>query len=88
LWRYPVRIAFNPILSTVGWMLPAIIGGEVLVSTVLNLPTIGPLLLSATLNQDMYLAGSILLILSGLTLLGTLISDLLLAVVDPRIRYT
>ena len=88
LLKYPVRIAFNPILSTIGWMLPAIIGGEVLVSTVLNLPTIGPLLLSATLNQDMYLAGSILLILTGLTLFGTLISDILLAVIDPRIRYT
>ena len=88
LIKYPIRIAFNPILSTVGWMLPAIIGGEVLVSTVLNLPTIGPLLLSATLNQDMYLAGSILLILTILTLLGTLISDVLLVLVDPRIRYT
>ena len=88
LLKYPVRIAFNPILSTIGWMLPYIIGGEVLVSTVLNLPTIGPLLLSATLNQDMYLAGSILLILTGLTLLGTLASDILLAIIDPRIRFT
>ena len=88
LLKYPVRIAFNPIFSTIGWILPSIIGGEVLVSTVLNLPTIGPLLLSATLNQDMYLAGSILLILTGLTLLGTLISDILLAVIDPRIRFT
>lgn len=88
LLKYPVRIAFNPILSTVGWLLPFIIGGEVLVSTVLNLPTLGPLLLNATLNQDMYLAGSILLILTLLTLFGTLISDILLAIVDPRIRFT
>jgi peptide/nickel transport system permease protein len=87
LWKYPIRIAFNPIFSTIGWLLPAIIGGEVLVSTVLNLPTIGPLLLRATLNQDMYLAGSILLILSTLTLLGTFLSDILLAIIDPRVRY-
>ena len=60
---------------------------EVLVSTVLNLPTIGPLLLTATMNQDMYLAGSIVLILSSLTLIGTFLSDIILAIVDPRIRY-
>lgn len=85
--RYPVRIAINPLVSTIGWLLPAVVGGEVIVSKVLNLPTVGPVLLEATLSQDMYLAGGILLILSTLTVLGTLVSDILLAVVDPRIRY-
>ena len=87
LYRYPVRIAVNPIISTVGWLLPAIVGGEVLVSIVLNLPTIGPVLLESVMKQDMYLAGSITLILSTLTVLGTLIADILLVVLDPRIRY-
>lgn len=87
LLRYPVRIAFNPLISTIGWMLPAIFSGEALVAIVLNLPTIGPLLLDALLNQDMYLAGSIVLILGFLTITGTIISDILLVWVDPRIRY-
>ena len=87
LYRYPVRIAVIPIISTVGWLLPAIVGGEVLVSIVLNLPTIGPVLLESVMKQDMYLAGSITLILSTLTVLGTLIADILLVVLDPRIRY-
>ena len=87
LWKYPVRIAFNPIFSTIGWLLPAIVGGEALVSIILNLQTIGPVLLQAVLRQDMYLAGSIIMILSALTLIGTLISDLALAWLDPRIRY-
>ena len=87
LWKYPVRIAFNPIISTIGWLLPAIVGGEALVAIVLNLNTIGPVLLSAVLRQDMYLAGSIIMILSSLTLFGTLISDLALVWLDPRIRY-
>ena len=84
--RYPLRIAINPLLSTVGWMLPAVVGGEIVVSKVLNLPTIGPVLLEASLAQDMYLAGAIVLILSVLTVAGTFISDLLLALNDPRIR--
>ena len=84
--RYPLRIAINPLLSTVGWMLPAVVGGEIVVSKVLNLPTIGPVLLEASLVQDMYLAGAIVLILSVLTVAGTFISDLLLALNDPRIR--
>ncbi|MDA0746718.1 MAG: ABC transporter permease [bacterium] len=88
LFKYPVRIALNPFFSTLGWLLPRLIGGEVLVSIVLNLPTTGPLLLSALVNQDMYLAGSFMLILSTLTVIGTLVSDLLLAWVDPRIRYS
>jgi peptide/nickel transport system permease protein len=87
LIKYPVRVAINPIISTIGWMLPGIISGEILVSTVMSIPTTGPLLLQALLNQDMYLAGSILFILSILTVVGTLISDILLAVLDPRIRF-
>lgn len=87
LFKYPVRLAMNPVLSTIGWVLPAIFSGEVLVSLVLGLQTTGPLLLRAVLAQDMYLAGSIVLILSVLTVIGTLISDILLAWLDPRIRY-
>jgi len=87
LFRYPVRIAVNPIISTIGWILPSIVGGEVLVSIVLNLQTTGPVLLQAVLFQDMYLAGSITLILSTLTVVGTLIADILLVWLDPRIRY-
>lgn len=86
LLKYPVRVAINPAISTIGWTLPGIISGELLVSIVLNLDTMGPVLLQAVLSQDMYLAGSIVLILSSLTVLGTFISDLLLAAVDPRIR--
>ena len=87
LVKYPVRTAMNPVISTIGWMLPAIVGGEVLVSMVLNIPTIGPVLFTALMNQDMYLAGSIVFILSVLTVVGTLISDILLVWLDPRIRY-
>ena len=87
LFRYPVRVAINPLVSTIGWMLPGIISGEVVVSIVLNLPTTGPLLWGALQAQDMYLAGSFMLILSALSVTGTLISDILLAWLDPRIRY-
>jgi len=87
LFKYPVRIAMNPIFSTIGWLLPSLINGGVLVGIVLNLQLIGPALMEATLSQDMYLAGSIVLILSVLTVVGTLISDILLAWLDPRIRY-
>lgn len=87
LWKYPIRIAFNPIVSTIGWLLPAMVGGEVLVAIVLNLETVGPVLLDAVLSQDMQLAGSILMVLSILTVFGTLISDLGLIWLDPRIRY-
>jgi len=87
IFKYPVRIAVNPLISTIGWMLPGIFSGEALVSIVLNIQTVGPVLLRAVLAQDMYLAGSITLILSTLTIIGTLISDILLALVDPRIRY-
>ena len=85
--KYPVRLAINPLLSTIGWMLPAIISGETIVGIVFNLPTIGPMLLEALKSQDMHLAGSFIMILSALTVLGTLISDVLLAWSDPRIRY-
>jgi peptide/nickel transport system permease protein len=87
LFKYPVRMAINPLISTIGWTLPAIISGEAIVSIVLNTPTTGPILLRALMFQDMYLAGSFLLILSVLTVIGTLLSDILLAAVDPRIRF-
>jgi len=84
--RYPVRLAFNPLVSTIGWYLPQLFSGSLIVATVMNLPNIGPLLLRALVNQDMYLAGGILLIYSFLTVVGTLVSDVLLALLDPRIR--
>ncbi len=86
LFAYPIRVAVNPLISTIGWMLPAIISGESIVAVVLNLQTVGPVLLKSLQTQDMYLAGSILLITGSLTLVGTLISDILLALLDPRIR--
>jgi peptide/nickel transport system permease protein len=87
LIRYPVRVALNPFISTIGWALPGLISGATIVSVVLNLPMAGPLLLRALTSQDMYLAGSFVLLLSALTVLGTLISDILLAWADPRIRF-
>jgi peptide/nickel transport system permease protein len=84
--KYPVRLALNPLVSTIGWYLPQLFSGSLIVATVMSLPNIGPLLLRALQSQDMYLAGSILLIYCGLTIIGTLISDILLAVLDPRIR--
>ncbi|MCK4542934.1 MAG: ABC transporter permease [Spirochaetales bacterium] len=87
LFKYPMRIAVNPIVSTIGWSLAGIVSGATITSIVLNLPTTGPLLYQALLKQDMELAGSIILILSSLTLIGTFISDILLVVIDPRIRF-
>ena len=87
LLKYPVRMAVNPLLSTVSWVLPGLISGTVLIDIVLNLQTVGPVLLRATMAQDMYLAGSIVLILSAMTVFGALIGDVLLVVVDPRIRF-
>jgi len=87
LFKYPVRVAINPIISTVGWTLPAIVSGGTITAIVLSLPTIGPLLYDALLSQDMYLGGSSVMILSSLTVIGTLISDILLVLVDPRISY-
>ena len=84
--RYPVRLALNPLVSTIGWYVPALFSGSLIVATVMNLPNIGPLLLRALVNQDMYLAGSILLIYCFLAIIGTLVSDILLVWLDPRIR--
>lgn len=84
--RYPVRLAINPLVSTIGWYLPQLFSGSVIVATVLNLPTIGPMLLRSLTNQDMFLAGAIVLIYCFLAIIGTLISDILLAWIDPRIR--
>ena len=86
--RYPVRIALNPFISAIGWVLPHIVSGATITLIVLNLPTSGPLLFRALVSQDMYLAGSFILLLSALTLVGMLVSDVLLALLDPRIRFT
>ncbi|KKB11836.1 ABC transporter permease [Devosia geojensis] len=85
--KYPVRVALNPFVSTVGWVLPDLVSGAVITAVVLNLPLTGPMLLRALQSQDMYLAGSFILVLGVLTVIGTLISDILLAMLDPRIRY-
>ena len=85
IWKYPVRVALNPFFSTVGWSLASLISGQTLVAVVLSLQTNGPMMLRALTSQDMYLAGSFLLLLSTLTVIGTLVSDILLAWVDPRI---
>jgi peptide/nickel transport system permease protein len=87
LMRYPVRVALNPFVSTIGWVLPQLVSGAVVADVVLGLPTAGPLLLNALTSQDMYLAGSFIFLLSALTIAGTLISDLVLAWLDPRVRY-
>ncbi len=86
--RHATRIALNPIIASVGWQLPNIVSGALIVSIVLGLPTTGPDLFQALLSQDMYLAGSIILILSTFTVFGTLLSDILLALTDPRISFT
>ncbi|MBI1776836.1 MAG: ABC transporter permease [Proteobacteria bacterium] len=85
--RYPVRIALNPFVSAIGWVLPHLVSGVTITAIVLNLPTAGPLLFRALVSQDMYLAGSFILLLSALTLVGMLISDVLLALLDPRIQF-
>jgi peptide/nickel transport system permease protein len=85
--KYPTRIAINPLISTIGWMLPQLISATVIVDVVLSLPTTGPLLLEALLAQDMYLAGALVMMLAILTMVGTLVSDILLAWADPRIRF-
>jgi len=86
--KYPVRVALNPLVSTVGYLLPYLISGSVIVSMVLSLPTLGPILVQALLTQDMMLAATITLLLGIMTVIGTLLSDILLAVVDPRIRIS
>ena len=86
--KYPVRVALNPFISGIGSTLPALVSGSVIVSIVLGLRTLGPLFLNGIQNQDADLTGAIILMLSALTVVGTLISDLLLVVVDPRIKLT
>ncbi len=86
IWKYPVRVALNPFFSTVGWSLASRISDITLMSIVLSLETTGPMQLRALMSQDMYLAGSFLVLLSVLIVAGTLVSDILLAWVDPRIR--
>ena len=86
LTKYPMSIALNPFISTIAWLLPNLISGSVVVAIVLNLPTAAPLLLQSLMAQDMYLAGAFVLLICALTLIGSLISDILLALVDPRIR--
>jgi peptide/nickel transport system permease protein len=88
LRRYPLRMALNPFISDIGSLLPQIVSGSVIVSAVMSLPTTGPMLLSSLRSQDMYLAGSFLMFLAVLTVVGMLLSDILLAVLDPRIRLT
>src|SRR3984893_8715987 len=84
--RYPVRVALNPFASTIGYTLPYIVSGSIIVSLVLGLPTVGPLLLKALIAQDMFLAGTIVLLLGVMTVIGTLVSDIVLVWIDPRIR--
>lgn len=88
LIKYPVRIALIPFISTVGWLFPTLISGQTILSMVLNLPTIGPLLITSLQNQDMFLAGSIVFLMGVLAMLGNLVSDVLLALTDPRIRHS
>jgi peptide/nickel transport system permease protein len=88
LRRYPLRMALNPFISDIGSLLPQVVSGSVIVSAVMSLPTTGPMLLSSLQSQDMYLAGSFLMFLAVLTVIGMLISDILLAVLDPRIRLS
>lgn len=87
LWKYPVRVALNPVLSSAAFILPSVVAGATITAIVLNLPTTGPLYLRSLISQDLYVAGAFILLLSGLTVIGTLISDLLLAWADPRIRF-
>ncbi len=86
IMKYPVRAALNPFASTIGYLFPFIVSGSIIVSLVLSLPTVGPLLLKALLAQDMFLAGTIMLLLGIMTVIGTFISDLLLMWIEPRIR--
>jgi len=85
--KYPVRVALNPFASSLGNYIPRIVSGAVIVSLVLNLPTVGPLLVSSLISQDMFLAGTIILLLGAMTVLLTLVSDIILMLLDPRIRY-
>ncbi len=86
LVKYPLRLALNPFISTIAWLLPNLVSGSIIVAIVLSLPTAGPLLLQSLMSQDMYLAGAFILLICALTVIGSLVSDVLLALVDPRIR--
>ena len=86
IFKYPVRVAISPFVSTLGYLFPYIVSGSIIVSLVLGLPTVGPLLLQSLIAQDMYLAGTIVLMLGVMTVLGTFVSDILLIWLDPRIR--
>ncbi|MGE3268065.1 MAG: ABC transporter permease [Chloroflexota bacterium] len=86
IMKYPVRVALNPFASTIGYTLPYVVSGSIIVSLVLSLPTVGPLLLKALIAQDMFLAGTIVLLLGVMTVIGTFLSDLILMWIDPRIR--
>jgi peptide/nickel transport system permease protein len=88
LLRYPVRLALNPFISTLGWILPNLVSGAVITSIILNLPTAGPLLLQSLLSQDIYVSGAFLLLLCLMTVIGTLLSDILLVLIDPRVRFS
>jgi peptide/nickel transport system permease protein len=88
IWKHAFKIAVLPLVSTVGWLLPQLVSGSIIVSIVLNLPTVGTSMFNALMDQDMYLSGSIVLITSVFTVIGTLLSDILLAALDPRIRLT
>ena len=86
IMKYPVRMAMNPLVSTLGYLLPFLISGSIIVSVVLNLPTEGPLLLRALLTEDLFISASIVLVLGAMTVIGTFLSDILLGMLDPRIR--
>ena len=85
--KYPVRIALNPLVSTMGYLLPFLMSGSIIVSVVLSLPTEGPLLLRSLLSEDLFMSATILFVLGALTVIGTLLSDIALGFLDPRIRY-
>jgi len=87
IWKHALKVAVRPMIATIGWLLPRLVSGSAITAIVLNLPTTGPAVLSGLMSQDMYLVGSFILITSLLTLVGTLVSDILLAWIDPRIRY-
>jgi peptide/nickel transport system permease protein len=86
IMKYPVRVALNPFASQIPFILPQLVGGSIIVSVVLSLPTVGPLLYKSLIALDMFLAGTIILLISVLTVIGSLISDLVLVWIDPRIR--
>jgi peptide/nickel transport system permease protein len=87
IMKYPVRAALNPFASTIAYLFPYLVSGSVIISIVMSLPTVGPLLVRSLISQDMFLAGTIVLLLGVLTVIGTFVSDLLLMWIDPRLRH-